>query len=121
MKDGWQDLGDTVFALARDAILVQRRLDEGIAELRERFAATLSALPEPTRRLMLPLAPAGIAVGEHRVRCALRVSTSRSAALQLVAKPINAGYAALYGMTRTEQSSLTVEVRRAPAPRPPSP
>jgi hypothetical protein len=114
----WQELHHAVFALARDAVVTQMRLDEGVAERRARFAAALSALPEPARRALLPLAPPAIVVSEHRVTCALRVSTARSLSFSLVAKPINAGYCALYGVTEAERCSLTIEVKQAPAQEP---
>lgn len=101
-------------ALAADSVLVQQRLDAGVAASREQFAALLATLPESARSLLLPLAPPGIAVTEYRIRCDLRITTARSIGFSLVAAPINAGYSALYRTTASEQSSFTIEVLAAP-------
>lgn len=62
----------------------------------------------------MPLAPAGLTVTDYRVDCTLRITTAHSVAFSLVASPINVGYDALYGITRSEQSSLSIEVRAVP-------
>ena len=111
----WQDLGSTVAALATDSILVQQRLDAGVAASREQFAALLATLPESARSLLLPLAPPGIVVTEYRVRCELNLTTTRAVGLSLVVAPLNAGYSALYGTTSCERSSFTIEVLAVPA------
>jgi hypothetical protein len=106
----WQTLGDTAFALARDGITIQRKLDAAAAAQDERFAAMLAAVPEPARPLLLPLLPAHLRLKEHHVECSLRVTTARSIEFSLVARPINLGFAALYGTTAAESCTLSVAV-----------
>ncbi len=121
-NDDWYALSDVIFALARDAVLVQERLDAEIAAQREQFARDLAALPEAVRPLAADLAPRGIQITEHTARAALRVSLTRSVEGRIVARPLNLGYAALHRTTRAEQAALRVEVRQAPfvPPKPPS-
>lgn len=111
----WLDLGNIVSALAADSVLVQQRLDATVSDLREQFAALLATTPEPTRSLLLPLAPAGIRVTDYQISCSLRMTAKRSVGVSLVAAPINAGYRTLYGSTTAEESSLRVEVRAVPS------
>ena len=118
MAIGWTALADTLFGLAHDAVLIQRRLDEANAEQRARFVQTLAAVPEPARAALLPLAPPAIAVNQHRVRCDLRVTRQRGASVQIIARPINAGFSWLSDVSETERSTMAIEVRRAPVQAP---
>lgn len=109
----WKTLGETVYGLARDGVLIQRKLDATAAVEEARFTALLAAVPEPARPLLLPLAPARLRLKEHHVECTLRVGTALSIEFSLAARPINLGFAALYGTTESESSSLSVEVSGA--------
>lgn len=113
-EKGWQPLADTVHALARDGIAIQRKLDEAAAAQDERFLAMLAGVPESARPLLMPLLPSRLVVKQHHVTCTMRVNTAQSVEFSLVAKPINLGFAVLYGKSEAESSSLSVVVSAVP-------
>lgn len=115
-RGAWHDLEGLFAALAKDAVLVQRRLDEAHAEASEAFARSLADLPAPARNspLALALAPRRLVVDRHEIRCAVRVATARSLELKLVARPINLGASALFGRSEAQEMSLCVEIEPAP-------
>jgi hypothetical protein len=110
----WQELGDTVYALARDSILIQDRLDAAAAADETRFAALLASVPEPSRPLLMPLAPSRLQLTEHHVQCTLRIASSRSLSFSLAVRPLNLGFSVLYGKSAAEESSLSIAVRSVP-------
>jgi len=113
----WQELGQTVAALATDGILIQRRLQADAENRRQEFVSLLASLPESVRSLLLPLAPVEHLVKRHTVSCSVRVTASRSVSGSMVVSPINLGFSQLYGTSQTEQSKLTVEVVAYPQER----
>lgn len=104
-------------ALATDSILIQRRLQADAANRREEFISVLASLPESVRSLLLPLAPVEHLVKKHTVSCSVRVTAARSVSGSIIVSPINLGFSQLYSTSRTEQSTLTVEVVAYPQKR----
>lgn len=110
----WQDLTDTVTALAVDCILIQKRMDAHVHTQRQQFVSLLAAMEEPLRSLLLPLAPSAQRVVSHTVSCSVRMTKEHGIAGSVLLSPLNLGFSLLHHQSAGEEASLTVEVFAVP-------
>ena len=110
-KEERSTLTDLVFALAKDAVGVQARLDAEICLQREAFAKGLADVPSPElRQALAALAPLEQRVTSFRVSCEVRRHTQRSFDGGFRVTPINLAYRAVIGSSEARSMAFRVDV-----------